>query len=53
MREIGAYWTKGNLKTTSPILEAYLTCARCGCFVNDEERHEEWHRHVEGVGDDV
>lgn len=43
---IGTYWTTGTLPTDrSPMVkEAYATCARCGAFVNAEDRHDEWHR---------
>ena len=46
---VGTYWTTGALKTNPAhlALEAYATCARCGAFVNSEDRHEEWHRFVE------
>lgn len=48
---IGTYWTSGALKTNPALmpLEAYATCARCGAFVNSEDRHEAWHRLVEQV----
>ena len=46
---IGTYWTTGSLQTFRAMqLEGYATCARCGSFVNSEDRHEEWHRAVEG-----
>lgn len=46
--DIGTYWTRGALRTSQDMaLEAYRTCARCGSFVNSEDRHEDWHRLVE------
>lgn len=46
---VGTYWTTGALKTNPAHmpLESYATCARCGSFVNSEDRHEDWHRAVE------
>lgn len=45
---IGTYWTEGGLPTlNNTLVEAYQTCARCGSFVNSEDRHEAWHRAVE------
>lgn len=49
MPDIGIYWTEGVLTTNQPMmLEAYSTCARCGSFVNATDRHEDWHRWIEG-----
>lgn len=47
---IGSYWTEGTLQTARLMVqEAYLTCARCGAFVNTADRHDDWHRAVERV----
>ena len=47
---IGTYWTTGALPTTRAMQhEAYATCARCGAFVNSEDRHEDWHRIIEAA----
>jgi hypothetical protein len=47
---IGTYWTKGALITARHMVqEAYLTCARCGAFVNTADRHDDWHRAIERV----
>lgn len=46
---IGTYWTEGALRTSRDLaLEGYSTCARCGAFVNAPDRHDDWHRLVEG-----
>lgn len=46
---IGTYWSRGALPTARALThECYATCARCGALVNAEDRHEEWHRAVEG-----
>lgn len=47
---IGTYWTTGALTTGRHMFEeAYSTCARCGAFVNAEDRHDDWHRAVDPV----
>lgn len=47
---IGTYWTEGGLITARHNMqEAYLTCARCGAFVNTSDRHDDWHRAIERV----
>lgn len=49
MPPVGVYWSSGALATDNPMhLEGYWTCARCGAFVNSQDRHEEWHAMVEG-----